>query len=507
MNSMITNKKLVYIDKIIKKNLEKALGEKKFDFALRLTELSAHIQYNYCFNETLYDKKLEDSLKIISSHFFESVTIDGDEETVMLYDYFGYDNRGLTQQYLRALKRLNKRIILVFENKQRQYKNEAILSEIIDYKNTSIYYLEGQNRIEMAKDLFNIIINEKPKHILMHLIPWDSIAYLAFHKISGAHRYQINLTDHTFWMGVDITDINIEFRSFGLNLSEQLRSIPPQKNRILPYYPILSKVDFQGFDFETKGKKIIFSGSTYYKVLGDGLEFLQTIKELLKLDENLIFVFAGSGNGDTIQNFIIENKLEDRFYLIGDRYDLFEIMKRADYYICTFPFTGALMTQTAVSAQKPVFAFVNPKYLFNDLTDLFYKSDKFLNINSIDDLISSFKKIHFQTSNTDNISEDMIINEEEFAYGLKHILKHANPMEFLEKRQNIVHSFNSFNTLMIESENLYNPVFSKTVDTYLSHWEKFRIIPNYRWKYYRKLLREDKVQFLKTIYYHVTHKI
>nr|WP_314493666.1 glycosyltransferase family 4 protein [uncultured Chryseobacterium sp.] len=503
---MITNKKLDCIDKILKKNLEKALIEKNFDLALRLIELSANLQYNYCFRETLYDKKLEDSLKTISDNFLETVTIDGDEETVMLYDYFGYDNRGLTQQYLRALRRLNKRIILVFENKQRQYKNEAILSEIIDYKNTSIYYLEGENRIEMAKDLFNIIITEKPKHILMHLIPWDSIAYLAFYKISGANRYQINLTDHTFWLGVDITDINIEFRSFGLNLSEQLRNIPAEKNRILPYYPILSKVDFQGFDFETKGKKIIFSGSTYYKILGDGLEFLQTIEELLKLDENLIFVFAGSGNDDTIQNFIKENKLEDRFYLIGDRYDLFEIMKRADYYICTFPLTGALMTQTAVSAQKPVFAYVNPKYLFNDLKDLFYKSDKFLNITTIDDLISSFKEIHFQ-KRAGNISEDMIINEEEFAYGLKNILKHANPMEFLEKRQNIIHSFKSFNTLMIESENLYNPAFSKTLDTYLSHWEKFRIIPNYRWKYYRKLLREDKIQFLKTFYYHITSKI
>ena len=99
--------------------------------------------------------------------------------------------------------------------------------------------MEGNDRIELCKSLINIILAEKPKHILMHLVPWDTIAYIAFYKIQGIIRYQINLTDHAFWLGVDITDINIEFRSFGQNLSEQLRKIPSHKKQnitILSYF-------------------------------------------------------------------------------------------------------------------------------------------------------------------------------------------------------------------------------------------------------------------------------
>ena len=503
---MITNKKLIHLDENLKKQLQTEIGENNFDYALRLIELSAHLQYNYAFNDSLYDKTLEDSLKLISDQLFKTETISANENTVLFYDFFGYDNRGLTQQYLRALKRLNKRIILVFENKSRHYKNEAILAEIEDYKDKNIYYLKGENRIEKCESLFKIVLEEKPKQVLLHLIPWDTIPYMVFHQIKGIERYQINLTDHTFWLGVDIIDINIEFRSYGLNLSEQLRNIPKHKNKILPYYPILSTTKFQGFDFDSNGKKIIFSGSTYYKVYGDNLEFFHTIHKLLKLDEDLIFLLAGSGNSDTITNFISENNLKEKIFLLGDRYDLYEVMKRVDYYISTFPFTGALMTQTAFATNIPIFAYVKADYLFNDLEDLFYKSINFKNISSVDELIISFSK-HLKNDHVKNLKKESIINEEEFAENLEKIFDGENPMGYLEKRVRISDSHKKFNELMIESENLYNPQFENTVKIYLSHWESFKMIPKFRSKYYKKLLKENKLLFLKTIYYHLRKKL
>ncbi|MDR3024446.1 hypothetical protein [Chryseobacterium sp.] len=503
---MISNKKLIHVDKILKENLKKALNQNNFDLALRLVELSSHLQYNYCFNNTLYDKELEDSLKIIADSLFKAETIIPEQDTVLFYDYFGYDNRGLTQQYLRALQRLNKRIVLVFESKNRQYKNEAILSEIENYDNKSIYYLEGNNRIELCKNLINILLVEKPQHILMHLIPWDTIAYMAFYKIKGVQRYQINLTDHSFWLGVDITDINIEFRSYGLNLSEQLRDIPKEKSRILPYYPILSKTPFQGFDFNIEGKKIIFSGSSFYKILGKNFEFLETINKLLNIDENLIFLFAGSGNSKVIEDFIHSNGLNNRIYLIGDRYDLYEVMKKADYYICTFPFAGALMTQIAAASGLPIFAYVNPECLFNDLKDLFYKSDTFKNVDNTNQLIEDFAILHKKEVSKKPYSDSMI-NEEEFAMNLDEILKGNNPMSFLEKRKDVSGSYQSINELMITSENIYNPDFDTTVNKYLSTAEKFKILPGYKIKYYKKLLKENKILFLKILYYQITGKL
>lgn len=500
---MISNKKLINIDKTLKKNLRQSINQKNFDFSLKLIELSTNLQYSYCFNDTLYDKELEDSLKEIADSLFETHEVVPQQDVVMFYDYFGYDNRGLTQQYLRALQRLNKKIVLVFENKNGHYKSEAILAEIENYSNKVIYYLDGDNRIEKCKNLIDIILAEKPESILMHLIPWDTIAYMAFYKIKGVKRYQVNLTDHTFWLGVDITDVNIEFRSFGLNLSEQLRNIPNSKSRLLPFYPILSTVEFQGFDFNTEGKKIIFSGSTFYKVLGNNFEFFETIHKLLKLDPNLIFVFAGSGNRNAIENFIATNKLNDRIYLIGDRYDLFEVMKRADYYISTFPFTGALMTQIAMISGLSVFAYVNPKSLFNDIKDLFYKSDSFKSINNLDELVEDFSIQHNKTTNDKDSFQLSMITQEEFAFSLDKIFNGENPMSFLEKREDIHDSFVTFNELMIETENLYNPTFDSIINKYLSHSEKFKILPGYS----RKVLKENKVLFLKTLYYQLTGKI
>lgn len=500
---MISNKQLISLDKILKKNLNTSIDLKDFDKALRLIELSTHLQYNYCFNPTLYDKELENSLQQIADQLFENVEIIPEDNVVLFYDFFGYDNRGLTQQYLRALKKLNKRIILVFENKKRQYKNDDILAELEAYPHKSIYYLDGKNRIELCESLFNIIQTEKPKDIFMHLIPWDTIAYMAFYKIKGATRYQVNLTDHTFWLGVDITDVNIEFRSYGMNLSEQLRNIPPHKTRILPFYPILSAEEFQGFNFNSEEKKIIFSGSTFYKVLGHDLEFFKTIHQLLKLDDNLIFVFAGSGNDNAIIDFINKNGLNNKVFLIGDRYDLYEVMKRVDYYISTFPFTGALMTQIAVAAGLPVFAYVNTKSLYNEIEDLFFKSKTFKSISSLDELVEKFSMENKKRNPPGSQETESMINEEEFAQILGEILKGENPMSFLEKRVSIMDSYQTFNELMIETENLYNPTFESTINKYLTAKERLRIIPNYRRNYYKKVFKENKVQFLKELYYYL----
>ncbi|WP_267405597.1 MULTISPECIES: hypothetical protein [unclassified Chryseobacterium] len=500
---MISNKQLINLDSILKKNLKTSISLKDFDKALRLIELSAHLQYNYCFNSTLYDQELEHSLQQIANHLFENVEIIPKDNVVLFYDFFGYDNRGLTQQYLRALKELNKRIVLVFENKKRQYKNEAILAEIENYPNKVIYYLEGNNRIELCESLFKIVETEKPKDILMHLIPWDTIAYMAFYKIKGATRYQVNLTDHTFWLGTDITDVNIEFRSFGMNLSEQLRNIPAHKTRLLPFYPILSTEEFQGFDFDTQGKKIIFSGSTFYKILGHNLEFFETIARLLKLDDNLIFVLAGSGNNSAIIDFINKNELNNRIFLIGDRYDLFEVMKRVDYYISTFPISGSLMTQTAIAAGLPVFTYVSSNSLYNEIENLFSKSETFESTNSLDELVEKFSIEHKKGSQRNSQGRESMLSEEEFAQILGKILEGENPMSFLEKRVSIQESYQHFNELMIETENLYNPIFDNTINKYLPAKERLKLIPNYRRNYYKKVFKENKIQFLKELYYYL----
>jgi len=60
--------------------------------------------------------------------------------------------------------------------------------------------------------------------------PWDISAILAFMQMSGKmKRYQINLTDHAFWLGRQAFDFCLEFRDFGANVSRIHRNIPMRK--------------------------------------------------------------------------------------------------------------------------------------------------------------------------------------------------------------------------------------------------------------------------------------
>lgn len=70
-------------------------------------------------------------------------------------------------------------------------------------------------------------------------------------------RYQINLTDHAFWLGAHAFDYVLEFRDFGANVSRQYHHIAPHKILKQPYYPYIDRtLSFQGFPFENYGGRV-----------------------------------------------------------------------------------------------------------------------------------------------------------------------------------------------------------------------------------------------------------
>lgn len=497
---MITNNTLERDYHTINALIEKAIAKNDYEQALSFVELSAHLQYQYNFRSSYYDAFLEHSMSTIASRLFDQELVQGKDEKILFFDYFAYDNRGLTQQYLRALIQLGKKVIFVYEHNNRYYGNIQIQKELNEYENAQVYYLEGTTRVEKAQQLMGIVKQEQPGHIFMHISPWDTIPFLVFDRIKGIKRYQINLTDHAFWLGRGITDINLEFRSYGCNISTQYRNIPVEKSAILPYYPILSPEPFQGFDFDVKDKKIIFSGSAIYKVLGDNLEFFELVKELLSVDEQLIFVFAGSGNKEPILQFARKHHFEDRLFLIGDRTDIFEVVKKIDYFLCTFPFTGALMTQLAVINQIPSFSYVKQDYLFNDVSDLFLKKNTLYQFNNIPELVEAFKEIYFNADKkTVEENSNNTITPQEFADNLDAILKGQNPLKHTLRKFDVSEAVKVVNRYLLESENKYNPLYSQILHRFLSEQQIRTDFPRY-WNYYMKqLFKENKREYVKKL--------
>jgi len=453
-------------------SIKSCIKNKDFERALQLIDFASRIAYQYIFLSSFADVRLENYIKNISELNFEPVSIVGLKNKVLFYDYFGYDNRGLTQQYLRGLMQLGKEIVYILEQPNNYYNSYDIYNELNAYPNATIYKLNKTTNLSKAKELIDIVINEKPSKAFLHLAPWDVVACTAFNAMQGITRYQINLTDHAFWLGINITDVSLEFRSFGYNLSWQKRGIEKSKLRILPYYPIFNTHPFGGLPDQTKDKKVVFSGGSVYKILGENLVFLNLVKEILAVDPDLIFVFAGSGNVNAVNKFIKVNNLENRFILIGDRKDISSVLQNIDYYITTFPFTGALMSQIAAASETPIFFFSKPNYQCNNLSDVFYKSKNLESFNSINDLVNRFKLIYKDESYLQSYGyalKKSMITPLEFTEGLNQILQGQNPYAFLQKDFDINEYQDVACNYLLESENQYNPQYYQSILNHFSN--------------------------------------
>jgi len=341
-----------------KKNIKKAVV---------YTELTAKIGYNFNFKYS--DNELENNiLKIATSIINTKISFDSIPDRIVFHDSFSIDNRGLTQQYLRAIFSWNSDLLYIAN---KNTIGEQILKELNHYPKSKILILSEESfekNFLFAKDE---IIKFKPSKAFLHFSPWEILGIALWSQITSVERFLINLTDHAFWLGKSCLDYIIEFRNYGCYLSENERGILKEKILYQPYYPIISSSIFNGFPISTNNKIIAFAGSSYYKVYGENFFLLKMIKEVLIENSNLLFLFAGSGDVKPIRRFIKENKLEQCFILIGYRSDISEVVKNIDIYVNTYPLMGGLMSQYAALMNKPIIGYSDEKlYDVNDTEDL-----------------------------------------------------------------------------------------------------------------------------------------
>lgn len=296
-------------------------------------------------------KKISISLYPLSNH----LQLD---TTVIFYDSFSWDNHGLTQQYLDALfYTYGERVVYVYE--KTMYKNDSILRFLSDNKIKS-FCVEGKNEIEKASMVFKIVEFIKPSIALFHVSPYSIAPFLAFYPFPCIIKYNINLTDHSFWLGgSDFFNYNIEFRHYGAQISIEKRGFVANQLIMLPYYPWVEKTIFNGFPSQTKGRIKIFSGGAYYKIEGGDGMFYEMIKEILKSNPEAVFLFAGTGNSCNFEKFISNNHLENRVFLLGHRNDINEVFKNSDIFLSTYPNIGGLMSQYAAVNGLPILAYGN----------------------------------------------------------------------------------------------------------------------------------------------------
>ena len=331
----------------VKRRLERigSQAAERKDTELMLEIIRVRGELGYWLNAEYEDDAAERLLLHLKG---KSLPHQKEDARILFYDGFGFDTRGLALIYLKALKKNGYQLLYVTaaENAEAQPQIMALLKE------DQIVFSTPMTLAERLAWLRKLFIQEPFSTAFFYTTPWDAAGAAAFQELEGScRRFQIDLTDHTLWIGTRAFDYCIEFREYGASNAVYGRGIPKEKLVELPYYPEIDRESpFQGFPFDPKGKKVIFSGGALHKTMDPAGTFYRIIDHLVTAHEDTIFLYAGWGDASKIRE--AEAKYPGRVYYVEERPDVYQLLRHADLYLNTYPVSGALMLQFAAEAGR-----------------------------------------------------------------------------------------------------------------------------------------------------------
>ena len=406
--------------KKLKRVIDAAIEKSQFEKALSSISVSADMLY--ISNQYYCDEDLENGILKISNKLFpEKAEMQPDDSVIVFYDGFGLNTRGLAQIYLKALSKIGKVIYVTDE----RHKVRIPDIQRIVLESGRICYLKKSSFTQQIFELNGIIENVRPKYIFMYTLPGDVVAPVVLNRYKGiAKRFQINLTDHAFWLGVNSFDYCLEFRNYGATITNKYRGISLENIKILPFYPLINfNSEFKGypFIFNEDKQKLIFSGGALYKTLGGGNKYYNLVNYLLEKYSDVVFWYAGSGDSTEIKKII--DRFPGRAFLTAERDDLFQVLKRCYFYLSTYPVSGGLMFQYSAMAGK-----IPLTLKFDDCDSDFLINQEQLNIeyNSYEDVcdrIDYLMNNPLYVEQASNLLKSSVIAPEVFEKQLKNILE------------------------------------------------------------------------------------
>lgn len=318
------------------------------------------------FNWIYADDELEELLKEISTKIVTSPTsYIPKENRVVVFDDFCVSFI-LALQYLEALVVAGEEVMYLTLSKHDERFADITSTIHEKYPTVKIVSVAQQSIINTSVDIYNEIIAFAPQKVLFHMTA-NSLAFPAVYALPrNIDTYIINLADQTFWLGTKVVNYVLEFRQFGVSVSQQKRGIKPKQQLLIPFYPIVDNNPFQGFPKECteKGKVLIFSGGDIYKVLDEKRMYWHLVKCVLDTFPEVVFLFATKIDGigmEFLKSFIHENNYEGRFVYTKFRPDINEVLAHVDIFMGTSPVCGSLMSQLAARNATPILQYYYPE--------------------------------------------------------------------------------------------------------------------------------------------------
>lgn len=329
--------------------IKKFIKENNNINALNLIKSLAEIYYEY--NQIYTDNELEEDLLLLKQRLLNLNRYTVNPNIVFFYDGFGLDFRGLAASYIKALTSLKYNVI--YSCPSTSFGNiPNILSEL-DPESSKIIYIDiCDNEINKIKVIDSIFNRYRPKISFFYTTPNDVAGYIAFANNPSSTRILVDLTDHAFWLGVNILDYIFESRNMGASIAVYQRGIESNKIIKIDCAPYLNhNISEKKLPFDIYKEKYIFTGGKLYKTLGDPEHlYYKTISYLLEKYKNIKFLYVGDGDKKEINKLI--SKYLNRVYIVSERADFFEIMKNCLIYINSYPMFGGLMMRYAALAGK-----------------------------------------------------------------------------------------------------------------------------------------------------------
>ena len=421
--------------------------------ALKGLEAASIWAYNLNFVYT--DADAEKLIKDIAENKIERKQIDNPiHNRCVLIDSFLLDNRGLSQQYLRAMMANDMEILVVYTTAGGNIGRDT-LSEIKSYNKAKfLSFKKGMDLIEEAQQINKSIEVFSPAHIFLHLTPWDVVALMACHSIKGPKTYQINLTDHAYWAGANFIDYNLEFRPYGYTVSLEKRGLKAEQLLALPYYPITPiSSEFKGFPDLPPNVIKVLTGGALYKMLGKNDIFFHMMERILSVSPYVYILVAGFNPNRSFNEKVSKIKGGDRVVQIGIRHDIDAVFDNCDIFLETYPTSGALMAQYAAIHAKPMIAYRDENDMENAIEEVVYSEKDYRSYTNLDAMTEYAEKlindVDFRLTEGQKLHKNMI-NADHFNQSFFDIINNHHPISGWEK-DNI--DYEAFFNRYLELEN------------------------------------------------------
>lgn len=355
---MDIDNKSVLVEELVnsfKEIMSVSISDKKQEKAM--AAISAGCQVLYQYNQRYVDEDFENGILSIAK-YYSNIYRDildqycPEKNTVLFYDGFGLDTRGVAKMYINALAKNGYRIIYAAPDKAKTRLPETLV--LLRQASADIFFIETEKTYALwVKQLLDVIFKFRPKSMFFYTTPNDSAGATAFAVMQEkAERFLIDLTDHAFWLGTHSNDFFCGSREMSASNQIYERNIPREKLIKLGVNLIIDEGDdHSGLPFDVTSEKYIFSGGQLYKTLGDkGLLYYKIVDYILANHQGIKYLYAGSGDHSEMDKII--EKYPDRAFLIPERKDFYYLIKNCILYLNTYPMFGGMMMKYSANAGK-----------------------------------------------------------------------------------------------------------------------------------------------------------